>query len=103
MHEKYTTNNIEIKKRAKLGQNISKTLTYKHDLATKFNQINVKAVSMPPKFFQQLLMIESIYFCPSKLNPTQKYLHKSTQQQAMNILQWTTHEMSKPLRIFHNF
>ena len=94
---------LKIKKRAKLGQNISKTLIYKHDLATKFNQINVKAVSMPPKFFQQLLMIESIYSCPSKLNPTQKDLHKSTQQQAMNILQWTTHEMSKPLRIFHNF
>ena len=82
---------------------MSKTLTYKHDLATKFNQINVKAVSMPPKFFQQLLMIESIYFCPSKLNPTQKDQPKSTQKQAMNILQWTTHEMSKPLRIFHNF
>ena len=74
-----------------------------HDLATKFNQINAEAVSMPPKIFQQLLMIESIYSCPSKLNPTQKDLHKSTQQPVMKLLQWTTHEMSKPLRIFHNF
>jgi len=40
---KQTTNNKK-KKRAKLGQNISKTLTYKHDLATKINQLNVKAV-----------------------------------------------------------
>ena len=95
MHEQ-TTNNKK-KKRAKLGQNISKTLTYKHDLATNFNQLNVKAVSMPPKFFQQLLMIESIYFCPSKLNPTQKYLHKSTQQQVMKILQWTTHDKMRLL------
>ena len=62
---KQTTNNKK-KKRAKLGQNISKTLTYKHDLATKFNQINVKAVSMPHKIFQQKLLLTKQLTNPSK-------------------------------------
>ena len=42
--------------------------------------------------FQLLMMIESIYFSPSKLNQTQIDLHKSVQQQVMKILQWVTHE-----------
>ena len=68
MHEQ-TTNNKK-KKRAKLGQNISKTLTYKHDLATNFNQLNVKAVSMPPKFFQQVLLLAKYLTNPSKVKGT---------------------------------
>ena len=40
---------------------------------------------------------------PSKQTKYKRDLPKSAQQQAMKLLQWATHEMSKPLRIFHNF
>ena len=49
------------------------------------------------ELFQLLMMIESIYFSHSKLNQTQKDLHKSAQQQVMKILQWVTHEKMRSL------
>ena len=58
---KQTTNNKK-KKRAKLGQNISKTLTYKHDLATKFNQLKVKAVKHASQMFPAFTDIEKHLF-----------------------------------------
>ena len=44
------------------------------------------------ELFHLLMMIENIYFSPSKLNQTQIDLHKSVQQQIIKILQWVTHE-----------
>ena len=52
------------------------------------------------EFFQHLLMTESIYFSPSKINQTQIDLHKSVQKQVMKILQWVTHEK---MRLRMNF
>ena len=49
------------------------------------------------EFFQHLLMTESIYFNPSKINQAQIDLHKSVQQQVMKILQWVTHEKMRLL------
>ena len=53
--------------------------------------------------FQLLMMIESIYFSPSKLNQTQIDLHKSVQQQVMKILQWVTHEKMMLLKLISEF
>ena len=66
-------------------------------------QFNVITIKHATELFQLLLMTESIYFSPSKLNPTQIDLHKSTQQQVMKILQWTTHDKMRLLNYFQNF
>ena len=100
---KQLTNNINKEKSIARGKIKAKPNFHTCSSNKKNYQLNVILTKHATEIFQLLLTTESIYFCPSKLNPTQKDLHKSTQQQAMNILQWTTHEMSKPLRIFHNF